>query len=70
MGISPERLYYRQRGTIWSEAVAGTRPRGKSIKQDEKLARELLTSKKELGEHLLVVKDVERKLKKTVHSNH
>lgn len=63
MGISPERLYYRQRGTIWSEAVAGTRPRGKSSKQDEKFTQELLTDQKELKEHRWVVKDVERKLK-------
>lgn len=63
MGISPERLYYRQRGTIWSEAVAGTRPRGKSSKQDEKFTRELLTDQKELKEHRWVVKEIERKLK-------
>jgi menaquinone-specific isochorismate synthase len=62
LGVSPEQLYYRQRGIIFSEAVAGTRPRGKNPPEDNQLAQELLTNKKELSEHRWVVKDIERKL--------
>jgi menaquinone-specific isochorismate synthase len=62
LGVSPEQLYYRQRGIIFSEAMAGTRPRGKNPSEDNRLEQELLTNKKELSEHRWVVKDIERKL--------
>ena len=63
MGVSPERLYERQQRTIYSEAIAGTRPRGKNPREDERLAAELLHDLKELNEHRWVKKDVTGKLK-------
>jgi menaquinone-specific isochorismate synthase len=63
VGISPERLYHRQQRMIRSEAIAGTRPRGKNPREDEHLAAELLHDPKELNEHGWVKKDITRKLK-------
>ncbi len=50
VGASPEKLFSRHHGVIESEALAGTRPRGESEKDDEALARELLASSKDLRE--------------------
>lgn len=63
MGISPERLFHRQQRMIRSEAIAGTRPRGKNPREDERLASELLHDPKEVNEHRWVKKDITRKLK-------
>ena len=62
IGASPERLYKRQGRFIESEAVAGTRPRGKTPAEDKKLQVDLTTSKKEELEHLLVVDAVQAAL--------
>jgi len=51
VGASPERLFRREGRTIESEAVAGTRPRGVSEADDEKLRDDLLRSKKDKAEH-------------------
>lgn len=58
IGASPERLYYRQGDNLYSEAVAGTRPRGVSIKADEALGRELLNNEKEIREHRYVIDSI------------
>lgn len=50
LGATPERLYTRNHRHILSEAVAGTRRRGKTIEEDDQLARELLDSEKDLRE--------------------
>ncbi len=63
LGASPERLYKRQHLSIHSEALAGTRPRGKSVQEDQRLQKELLNSPKELLEHRLVVKAIHTTLK-------
>ncbi len=55
IGASPERLYKREKNIISSEALAGTRPRGESVEEDEKLKNELLTSNKDRQEHLYVI---------------
>ncbi len=49
-GASPERLFMRKNRQIFSEAVAGTRRRGKNPPEDEKLQNQLLTSAKDLRE--------------------
>jgi menaquinone-specific isochorismate synthase len=49
--VTPERLYYRKEDELYSEAVAGTRRRGKTRSMDEKLGTDLLTSEKDLREH-------------------
>lgn len=51
VGASPERLFRRRGLRIESEAVAGTRPRGRSQAHDARLLRELLQSEKERWEH-------------------
>lgn len=56
IGASPERLYRRLNCYIQSEAIAGTRPRGKTDDADALLAKALLHSDKELREHRFVVR--------------
>jgi len=58
LGASPERLYRRENCFIQSEALAGTRPRGGSDEEDDRLANDLLNSEKELREHQFVVRNV------------
>jgi anthranilate/para-aminobenzoate synthase component I len=46
-------------GRVVTRPIAGTRPRGRSRKEDERLAGELLLSPKERAEHIMLV-DLER----------
>lgn len=62
LGASPERFYRRDGKRVTTEAVAGTRPRGLSMSEDEVLKKELLSSSKDLHEHSLVVKMIKDKL--------
>ncbi len=55
LGATPERLFKRQGRTIHTEAIAGTRPRGKTTRDDERYAKALLNSEKEVREHSIVV---------------
>jgi menaquinone-specific isochorismate synthase len=55
IGSSPERLYKRVESYVQSEAIAGTRPRGKSDAEDQRLAQELMRSAKDQSEHAFVV---------------
>ncbi|MCF6238811.1 MAG: isochorismate synthase [Candidatus Marinimicrobia bacterium] len=55
LGATPERLFKRQGRTIHTEAIAGTRPRGKTTREDERFTKALLNSNKELREHTIVV---------------
>ena len=68
IGASPERLYKRQGRLIESEAVAGTRPRGKTLQQDKEFQEELCNSKKEEREHFLVVDAIKEILERTCQS--
>ena len=54
VGASPERLFRREGREIFSEAVAGTRPRGDSAVGDAELRDELLGSAKDQAEHSYV----------------
>lgn len=56
LGASPERLFSRRGKKLLSEAIAGTRPRGKNEMHDEKLRGELLRSLKDLREFTPVQK--------------
>lgn len=58
LGATPERLYKRERGILFSEALAGTRPRGDTPAADEALAQELCQSTKDLQEQKLVMDDL------------
>jgi len=55
IGSSPEVLVKVQRGHVTTRPLAGTRPRGGSAAEDEKLARELLADEKERAEHIMLV---------------
>lgn len=63
IGSSPERLYKREGRQVFSEAVAGTRTRGKREEEDDELAEELLGSDKEKREHDYVIWAIERGLR-------
>lgn len=55
LGASPERLFYRRSVLVESEALAGTRPRGKSDEEDFELGEALLSAEKDRAEHEFVV---------------
>jgi menaquinone-specific isochorismate synthase len=59
IGTSPERLYYRQDRYFETEALAGTRHRGKSSQIDRELSDNLRNSPKDLHEHQLVVQNLQ-----------
>jgi menaquinone-specific isochorismate synthase len=59
IGASPERLYYRQDRHIETEALAGTRHRGRSSQIDRELSDNLRNSPKDLHEHQLVVQNLQ-----------
>lgn len=56
---SPERLLRVKEGIIETRPIAGTRPRGKNIKEDELMRAELLLNRKERAEHIMLI-DLER----------
>jgi len=67
LGATPERLFKRQGLTLHTEAIAGTRPRGLTTRDDERYARALLSSEKELREHSIVVDMIRNVLDKYCH---
>ena len=54
-GSSPEMLVRVEDKQIETFPIAGTRPRGKTTHEDERIAAELLSDEKELAEHLMLV---------------
>lgn len=54
-GSSPESLVSVKDNRVITNPIAGTRPRGKSLEEDEKLKNELLEDEKERAEHLMLV---------------
>jgi len=54
-GASPETLVKLNNGVLHTFPLAGTRPRGKTQEQDLQLEKELLSDKKELAEHNMLV---------------
>ena len=62
IGASPERLYKRVDRSIASEAVAGTRRRGRDEIEDANLGDELLSDDKEKREHQYVVQNIKAAL--------
>jgi anthranilate synthase component 1 len=55
VGSSPEVLVRLDQEKIEIRPIAGTRPRGKTPADDDRLARELLADPKELAEHIMLV---------------
>ena len=64
LGATPERLFKRQGRTIHTEAIAGTRPRGLTTRDDERYSKALLNSEKEVREHSIVVDMIRNVLEK------
>ena len=54
-GASPETLVRLENGVLHTFPLAGTRPRGKTEKEDNALEAELLADEKELAEHNMLV---------------
>jgi anthranilate synthase component 1 len=54
-GASPETLVRLSDGRIEVRPIAGTRPRGATVAEDERLAAELLADPKECAEHLMLI---------------
>jgi anthranilate synthase component I len=55
IGASPEILVRLRDNKITVRPIAGTRPRGINIKEDNLNAKDLLSDKKELSEHLMLL---------------
>jgi anthranilate synthase component 1 len=55
IGSSPEMLVRCEDGVVKTRPIAGTRPRGRSPREDKKLENELVNSKKERAEHIMLV---------------
>lgn len=55
VGASPETMVRAQEGKVTIRPLAGTRPRGKDMAEDERLKEELLLDPKELAEHLMLL---------------
>jgi len=55
IGASPEMLVRVEKRRVTTVPIAGTRPRGKTIRQDEQFAQELLGDPKERAEHTMLV---------------
>lgn len=55
VGSSPEIMVRCEDGTVELRPIAGTRPRGASQREDERLARDLLRDPKERAEHIMLV---------------
>lgn len=54
-GASPETLVKLKDGVLHTFPLAGTRKRGETAEEDERLERELLSDEKELAEHNMLV---------------
>lgn len=54
-GASPETLVKLEDGVLHTFPLAGTRPRGKTSREDKALEKELLADEKELAEHNMLV---------------
>jgi len=54
-GASPEPLLTVKAGHVSTRPIAGTRPRGASLEEDQRIADELLADEKECAEHMMLV---------------
>ena len=55
VGSSPEILARLENNTVTVRPIAGTRPRGKTVEEDNALEAELLADPKERAEHLMLI---------------
>lgn len=64
VGASPEMLVSKRQNHIYSNPLAGTRPRGLNEQEDNLISQELISSVKDLKEHKFVVKNIVDKISK------
>ncbi|MDX2239333.1 MAG: isochorismate synthase [Leptolyngbyaceae cyanobacterium bins.302] len=62
LGASPERLVWVQNRQLITDALAGSAPRGQTLREDALLATALLNSEKDNYEHQVVVDFITQKL--------
>lgn len=55
IGASPEMLVRVEKRRVTTVPIAGTRPRGRNLQEDEEIAQELLADPKERAEHTMLV---------------
>ena len=55
VGSSPEILVRLEDNEVTVRPIAGTRPRGQNVQQDQAFEKELLADPKELAEHLMLI---------------
>ena len=55
VGASPEVLARLEDGILTVRPIAGTRPRGQDLREDQALEHELLSDPKEIAEHLMLI---------------
>lgn len=55
LGTSPESVVQVSKGQVFTNPIAGTSPRGKSLEEDLRLQQELLANKKEMAEHRMLL---------------
>ena len=55
LGSSPEILVRLRKGEVTIRPIAGTRPRGRNLNEDQRYESDLLKDKKELAEHLMLL---------------
>lgn len=62
IGATPERLLRVESGRLFTEALAGSAPRGANVREDARLGADLLSCEKDLHEHRLVVESIVKRL--------
>lgn len=62
IGATPERLLRVDNGILYTEAIAGSAPRGTTAAQDAEYAQALLQSDKDQREHDFVIASIRRRL--------
>lgn len=62
IGATPERLVQVRHGKLSTEALAGSAPRGRTAREDARLAAGLLGSEKDLREQRMVTESIRRQL--------
>jgi anthranilate synthase component 1 len=55
IGSSPERLVSEEDGEVITRPIAGSRRRGSSLEEDERIIADLLSDEKERAEHIMLV---------------
>ena len=65
LSLSPERFIESQRGKVTTQPIKGTLPRDPDPKIDQQLANQLLNSKKDKAENLMIVDLLRNDLSKT-----